>query len=59
MSIGHRIGLQLSRALVRQNAGLPRRDISVAAFKLQSGGDLPESICEFAIVVVGRKFSCL
>lgn len=40
MSIGRRIGLQLSRALVRQNAGLPRRDISVAAYKLQNGGEV-------------------
>ena len=41
MRSGHRIGLQL-RALVRQNAGVPlasQRGISLAAFKLENGGD--------------------
>ncbi len=39
MSIGHRIGLQLSRALVRPNEGLSRRAFAGAAYKLENGGD--------------------
>jgi len=43
MSFGHRIGLQLSRALVRSNAGISRRCVSVTAFKSENGGDCQPS----------------
>ena len=52
MSIGHRIGYHL-RAVVRQNAGvslLCQRGVSVAALKLENGGDGYMSPCCLVLV---------
>lgn len=38
MSLGHRIGLQFRRALVRSSAAISRRCVSVTAFKPENGG---------------------